>query len=154
MKWHFVYRPSNIKAFANGFKNEVNICCMLYSKASLFMVCNGVSKTWINDLLEKFYHSVNNSILKDLCKFQIDTPTDTKVTAVQRFENLHTFILQQPCWRARERPQPIFPYNRRKNSPTSFARNSVFVGSNDFKFGTETRFIVLQAISKFRTNRS
>ena len=30
-----------------------------------------------------------------------------------------------------------------EHSPTSFALNSVFIGPNDFKFGTETRFMVL-----------
>ena len=50
---------------------------------------------------------------------------------------LHTFILRQPCWWARERLQPILPYNIMENSPTSFARNSVLIGANDFKFGTE-----------------
>ena len=49
-----------------------------------------------------------------------------------------------------------FAYNNMiENSPTSFACNSVFVGPNDFKFGTETRFMVFYgAISKFGTNRS
>ena len=32
---------------------------------------------------------------------------------------------------------PIFLYNIIENSPTSFACNFVFVGPNDFKFGTE-----------------
>ena len=63
--------------------------------------------------------------------------------AVQIFEDLHTFILQQPCWWARERPQPIFPYTIIENSPTSFACNSVLVGRNDFKFDTETSLTVL-----------
>ena len=40
-------------------------------------------------------------------------------------------------------PQSIFPYNIIEHSPTSFAHNSVFIGPNDFKFGTETRFVVL-----------
>ena len=82
-------------------------------------------------------------ILEDLCKFQVDTPKNAKVIAVQSFENHHTFILWQQCWWARERPQPIFRYNTIENSPTSFACNSAFVGLNDFKFGTERRFVVL-----------
>ena len=48
--------------------------------------------------------------------FQVDTPINAKVTAVQSFENLHTFILRQPCWWARERPQSIFSYNIIENS--------------------------------------
>ena len=36
--------------------------------------------------------------------------------------------------------KPIFPNNIIENSPTSFARNSVSVGPNDLKCGTETRF--------------
>ena len=91
----------------------------------------------------RFQHNVNNPILKDHCKLQVDAPIIAKVTAVESFKNLQTFILRQPCWWARERPQPIFPYNTIENSPTPFARNSVFVGPNDFKFGTETRFMVL-----------
>ena len=39
--------------------------------------------------------------------------------------------------------QPIFPYNIIENSPTSLAPNSVFVGPNKFKFGTETCCMVL-----------
>ena len=52
--------------------------------------------------------------------------------------------------------QPIFPhiYNIIENSPTSFARNCVFVGPNDFTFGTETNLMVFLAISKFGTSRS
>ena len=73
----------------------------------------------------------------------MDTPKNAKVMAVQSFESLHTFISWQPCWWVRERPQPIFPYNIIENSPTSFASNSVFVGLNNFKFGTETRFVAL-----------
>ena len=50
--------------------------------------------------------------------------------------------------------QPIFPYNIIENFPTSFACNSLFVGSNDFKYDTKTCFIVLLAVSKFGANRS
>ena len=57
--------------------------------------------------------------MKDLCKFQVYMPINAKVT-VQNFENLLTFILRQPCWWARELPQPIFPYNIIESSPTSF----------------------------------
>ena len=39
--------------------------------------------------------------------------------------------------------QPILPYNIIENPPTSLAHNSVFIGPNNFKFGTETRFMVL-----------
>ena len=46
----------------------------------------------------KFVHNVNNPVLKGLCKFQVDIPKNARVTAVQSLENLHTFILQQPCW--------------------------------------------------------
>ena len=41
--------------------------------------------------------------------------------------------------------QPIFPYKVIENSLTSLAHNSVFIDPNDFKFGTQTRFMVLQA---------
>ena len=66
-------------------------------------------------------------------KFQVDTPVNTKVTAVQNFENLYTYV-----------------YNIIENSPNSFARNSDFIGPNVFKFGTETRFMV---ISNFGANQ-
>ena len=45
--------------------------------------------------------------------------------------------------------QPVFPYHIIGNSPTSFAHNFVSSGPNYFKFGTETCFVVLQAIQKF-----
>ena len=45
--------------------------------------------------------------------------------------------------------QPIFPYDIIENSPTSLAHNSVFKGPDNFKFGTETHCMVLQAISNF-----
>ena len=50
------------------------------------------------------------------------------------------------------RHPPIFPHNIIEKCPNSFARNSVFIGPNDFKFSTETRCMVLQAISKFGAN--
>ena len=48
--------------------------------------------------------------------------------------------------------QPIFPLNVIENSSTSSAHNSVFIGRNGFKFGTETCYIVLKAIIKFGGN--
>ena len=59
----------------------------------------------------KFLHNVNNPILKDLCKFQIDTPINVKVMAVQSFENLHTFICGSHVGGQENADQPIFPYN-------------------------------------------
>ena len=47
--------------------------------------------------LEYFGSKKTIVILKDLCKFQVNTPINAKVTAVQSFENLHTFISWQPC---------------------------------------------------------
>ena len=42
--------------------------------------------------------------------------------------------------------QPIFPYDIIENSPTSFANNSVFIGPNNFKFGTKTLYMVVYDI--------
>ena len=39
--------------------------------------------------------------------------------------------------------KPIFPCDIIENSPTSLAHNSVFVGPNNLKFGTETPCLVL-----------
>ena len=64
--------------------------------------------------------------------------------AVQRLENLYTFILRQSCWCAKNACQPIFPYNVTENSPASLTYDSVFNGPNDFKFVTETYRMVLQ----------
>ena len=52
--------------------------------------------------------------------------------AVQSLENLHTSILRQPFWWAKECPRPIFSYNIIENSPTSLAYNSVFIGPNNY----------------------
>ena len=101
------------------------------------------SKIYFYVFWTKFLPNVNNPILKDLCKVQVNTLINAKVTAVQSFKTLHTFILWQPCWWAREHPQHIFTYNITENSPNSFAWNSVIVGPNDFKFGTETHFMVI-----------
>ena len=49
-------------------------------------------------------------------------------------------------------PRAHFPYNIKENSPTSFARNSVFVGPNDSKFGTEIRFTVYQNLGQINHN--
>ena len=49
--------------------------------------------------------------------------------------------------------QSIFPfYIIIENSPTSFVHDAVFDGPNDFKFGTKTCYMVLQAIRKFLAN--
>ena len=81
--------------------------------------------------------------MKGLCKFQVDIPKSAKVTAVQSLGNLHTFILRQPCWQAKECLPAHFPILHKKNFLTSLARNSVFIGPNKFKFGTKTRCMVL-----------
>ena len=65
--------------------------------------------------------------------------------SVQSLEDLHTSRVWQPWWWAKECPQPISPYYIIENSPTSFAHNSVLIGPNNFKFGTKTRCMVLQA---------
>ena len=63
----------------------------------------------------KLLHDVNNCILKYLCKFQVDIPINARVIAVQSLI---------------------------ENSLTSLPHNSVFDDSNNFKFGTEKRFMV------------
>ena len=62
--------------------------------------------------------------------------------AVQSLKHLHTFILRQPCWWAKEFPQAHFPYSIIENSPTSLVYNSVSVGPNNFKFGIKTYCMV------------
>ena len=47
--------------------------------------------------------------------------------AVQSFENLY-IVAAMLLGKGKKRTQPIFPYNKRENSPTSFANNFVFVG--------------------------
>ena len=37
-------------------------------------------------------------VLKGFCKFQVDIQKNARVTAIQSLEDLHTFILRQPCW--------------------------------------------------------
>ena len=48
--------------------------------------------------------------------------------------------------------QPVFPYNVIENPPTFLAHNSAIDGPNDFKFGTETCYMVFQGILKFGRN--
>ena len=63
---------------------------------SLFLVCNDVIKN-LNFRI-KFLHNVNDSILKVLCKFQVDLSINARVRTVHSLDNLHTFILRQPYW--------------------------------------------------------
>ena len=74
------------------------------------------SKIQINDFFAKFLHNVNNPGLKGLCKFPVDIPTNSRVTATQSLENLHTFILRQPCYAQ----QLIFPNKIIENSQSLF----------------------------------
>ena len=72
-------------------------------------------------LLDKIFTQCKKPILKDLCKFQVDTPINAKVTAVQSFENLHIHLCYGSHVRGQENAhQPIFLYNMIDNSPTSF----------------------------------
>ena len=91
----------------------------------------------------KLLDNVNNPILKYLCKFQINIQPHARVTAVQSLEDLYTFILWQPSWWSQAHPQPFSPYKIMEKCQTSLAHNSVFIDTNNFKFGTETRSMVL-----------
>ena len=90
----------------------------------------------------KFSDNVSNLILKGLCKIQVDIPIYARVTSVQSLENLQTFLYVAAVIMVGKKVnahQPIFPYNIIENSPTSLAHNSVFIGPNNFKIGTQTR---------------
>ena len=88
----------------------------------------------------KVLHNVNNLVLKGLCKFQVDIPKNSRVTAVQSLQNLHKFILPQPRWYVKECLPAIFPYNIIENSPTSLTYDSAFVGPNNFRSGTKMAY--------------
>ena len=97
--------------------------------------------------LNKFY-----LMLMTWFQVLVDKLINIRVTAVQSLETLQTFIFCSHYGGQKNAHQPNFPYNLTKNYPTSLVRNSVFIGPNNFKFGTKTRYIVLQAISKCRGN--
>ena len=68
-----------------------------------------------------------------------------RVTAVQSLKNLYIPVhlyYGSHVGRQKNAYQPIFPYNITEHFPTSVAHKSVFIGSNNFKFGTETRCMV------------
>ena len=91
-----------------------------------------------------FLHNEKNPIFKDPDKFQVNMPIiNAIVIAVQSLENLHTFVIWQPCWWAKNAHQPIFPYNIIENSETSLTHNSVSISPNDLKFGGKTHCVVL-----------
>ena len=90
--------------------------------------------------------------MKVLCKFQIDIPINARVTAVQSLKDSIQLYCGSHDGGQKNGHQPIFPYYVIENSPTSLAPNSVLVGPNNFKFGTEARCMVLQAIPKFGAN--
>ena len=79
--------------------------------------------------------------LKGLCKCQVDKPMNARVTAVQIYSAAMSFAHHS-----------FFPYNIIENFPNYLTHKSVFIGPNDFKFGTETSCMVLRAISKFGAN--
>ena len=56
-----------------------------------------------------FLTDIDYPSLKYLWKFKVDIPIHARVTAVQSLENLYTFILQQPCWWAKQTPPAYFP---------------------------------------------
>ena len=71
----------------------------------LFVVCNDIIKNLNHNFFDKIFTQCKYHILNDLFKFQVNIPTNARVTAVQSLENLSTFLLQQPCWWAKEYPQ-------------------------------------------------
>ena len=84
---------------------------------------------------------MNNPVLKVLCKFQVDIPINARVTAVQSSGKSPDIYIVAAMLAGKR--MPIFPYKTIENSPSSLAYNSVFVGPNNPKFGTNTHCIVL-----------
>ena len=104
-------------------------------------------------ILTKFQHNVDNAILKYHHNFQVDKSVNARVIAVESLQNFYTFILPQPCWWAKECPPTHFTmYQNKKKLPASLACNSALNGPSDFKFGTNTFYVVLQIIPKFGGN--
>ena len=85
-------------------------------------------------------------------KFQVDIPINARVTAIQSFQNLHSFIriaVAMLVGGQKNAHQPIFPYSIIEKSPASLAHDSIFVDRNKSKFGTKARCMVQRTISKF-----
>ena len=82
------------------------------------------SKSKLTTFWTKFLHNISNPILKDLCKFQIDTTNKCKRYGCSM--SIHLYCGSHVGGQENAH-QPIFPYNIIENSPTSFARNSVSV---------------------------
>ena len=76
--------------------------------------------------------------LKHFCKFHVNIPVNTRVTAVKI--SIHKYC-GSSVDRQKNACQPIFPYNKLETSPTSLTWKSVFIGPNDFS-------MILFAISK------
>ena len=79
--------------------------------------------------------------MKDLYKFQVDIPINVKVMAVQIFEKSPYMFTAAAMLVGKTTPISPFSHTYNRKFSNFFARNS-FVGPNDFKFGTETRFMV------------
>ena len=86
----------------------------------------------------KLLQNVNNRILKYLCKIQVDTPKSKSYSCSKFRKSPYIYIAA------------AIPYNIIKNSMSSFPHNSVSDGPNDFKFGTETCYMALQAHQNLR----
>ena len=77
-------------------------------------------------------------MLQYLFKFQVHTPINARVIAVQKLESLYTFVYcGSDVGGQKNSHQPIFPYN------ITEIHNSIFIDTNIFKFGKETRCMAL-----------
>ena len=102
------------------------------------------SEIHINVFFDKILLNVNNSVMKAFRKFQVDIPMNSRVTAFQRSWKISIHLYRSSHVGGQMNVhQPILLYNIIKNCPTSLAYNSVFFGSNNIKFGTKTRCVVL-----------
>ena len=108
------------------------------------------SKILINDFLQNF---CNVNVLKGFCKFRVDISINARIKTVQN-SGTYPYIYTVAAMLVDKRmPASLFPlYNIKENFPTSLAHNSVFVGTNNFKFGTKTHCLVLYVIPKFVAN--
>ena len=117
-------RFNNLLAFNELFYQQNEFMAAASDQVADIIMCR-TSYSWIamtssTDLSywrpsdKIFTQHQDNLVLKCLCKVQVNTLINARVTVVRSLENLCTFILWRPCWQAKECPPAHF---QQKNSP-------------------------------------
>ena len=122
------------------------VVCLLQrqclSSQHVILVCRDVIKTQIDDFLNKICTQCKIPCFERSLQVLGRYTNKCKRYCCSKFEKYSYIFCGSYVGGQKNAHRLIFPYNVIEHSPTSLACNSVFVGPNDFKFGTNTRCVV------------